>query len=80
MTAPCKSCVGCECIDTTDESSCPSYTPKSIQKSDETELCEEYNHERELISWAYSKLHCFSFGKIEDALILDDMRLYLEDK
>lgn len=33
----------------------------------------------EMVRWAYSKLHAFSFSKQEDALMLDAMKLYLLD-
>ena len=32
----------------------------------------------DMVRWAYSKLHSYSFSKQEDALMLDQMKLYFE--
>ena len=32
----------------------------------------------EMVRWAYSKLHPFTFTKMEDALMLDRLKLYCE--
>ena len=32
----------------------------------------------ELVRWAYSKLHHANYSKMEDALKLDEMKLFLE--
>ena len=33
--------------------------------------------ERELLAWAYNKLHRMNFSKLEDALALDEIKLIL---
>lgn len=39
---------------------------------------EEVKRLQELLAWAYSKLHYRSFVELEDALMLDEIKLLLE--
>lgn len=36
-------------------------------------------YEKQLLAWAYSKLQPFSFSKQDDALMMDEIKLYLMD-
>lgn len=42
------------------------------------QACHEATFARELLTWAYTKLHYRSFSDLEDALQLDRIKLYLE--
>ena len=42
------------------------------------ECAEEIHVLQTMLAWAYSKLHNREFSKIEDALKLDEIKLYLE--
>jgi hypothetical protein len=39
--------------------------------------CRELEYRKDLIAWAYSKLHCVSFSSMDDALKLDEIKLFL---
>ena len=41
-----------------------------------TELIEA----RRQLAWAYSKVHCFMFSKLDDALMLDEIKNSLEER
>ena len=42
------------------------------------ECAEEIHALQSMLAWAYSKLHDRNFNKQEDALKLDEIKLYLE--
>lgn len=42
------------------------------------ECSAEIHRLEELVRWAYSKLHGRTFSSIDDALKLDEMKLFLE--
>ncbi len=42
------------------------------------ECAEEINALKSMLAWAYRKLHDRNFSKQEDALKLDEIKLYLE--
>lgn len=46
--------------------------------SENERLLLELDRLSELLRWAYSKLHMREFGNMDDALKLDEMKLYLE--
>lgn len=46
----------------------------------ETEVVVEHAALHELVLWAYSKLHAREFTRLEDALELDRMKLYVEHR
>lgn len=53
----------------------------TITTSEAAELAmlrDEIDRLREMVRWSYSKLHQFSFSKQEDALQMDEIKLYLE--
>lgn len=39
---------------------------------------DEIDYRDELLAWAYSKLHSYSFSKMDDAMKLDEIKLLLE--
>lgn len=41
-------------------------------------LCHEITYEKELLAWAYGKLHNRTFSKMDDDFMLDRVKLYLE--
>jgi hypothetical protein len=42
------------------------------------EAADEIERLTDLLAWSYSKLHSRSFNKLEDALKLDELKLFLE--
>lgn len=42
------------------------------------ECAAEIHRLQELVRWAYSKLHYRTFSSMDDALMLDEMKLMLE--
>jgi len=44
------------------------------------EMCHEAEYLNELVVWAYSKLHTKEFSNMEDALMLDRMKLWAEHR
>lgn len=42
------------------------------------ECAAEIHRLTSMLAWAYSKLYDRSFSKLDDALILDEIKLYLE--
>lgn len=41
-------------------------------------LCNENEYQEDLLRWAYGKLQHFTFRTMDDALMLDRMKLWLE--
>lgn len=48
--------------------------------SEEAEGLDNFCYERELLAWAYAKLQPFSFSKQVDALMMDEIKLYLMEQ
>ncbi len=42
------------------------------------ELCNENQYLAEMLRWAYGKLHGRTFGSMDDALMADRIKLWLE--
>ena len=43
-----------------------------------TALCDEANYLEEMLRWAYSKLYGRTFSNMEDALMADRIKLWIE--
>lgn len=61
-----------------------SYTPDIFKEGDDTQsdiqaaTNNEAEYLGELVRWAYGQLHSRTFSDMDDALMLDRMKLYLE--
>ena len=44
------------------------------------ELCNENQYLEEMLSWAYGKLHGRNFSNMDDALMADRIKLWLEHR
>ena len=53
---------------------------KSRRFREEAEFDANFCYEKQLLAWAYAKLQPFSFSKQEDALIMDEIKLYLMEQ
>ena len=57
---------------------CPQLDPGAISTIED--LCNENQYLEEMLSWAYGKLHGRNFINMEDALMADRIKLWLEHR
>lgn len=56
----------------------PGEPPFDTGDQDIEDLYHEAQYLSELVRWAYGKLHTRTFNDMDDALMLDKMKMYLE--